>query len=50
MMSKEILAFGNTEIERSKFHQRKNLIFLQDVDFDNIQISSMVRVKKNRNK
>ena len=35
-MSKEIIAFGNIEWEKSKFHHRKNLILLEDIDTDNI--------------
>ena len=30
--------FGNTEIEKRKFHHCKNLIFLQVVNIDNILI------------
>ena len=33
--------FGNTEIEKHKFHDRKHLILLEDVDIDNVLISSM---------
>ena len=39
-MSKETIAFGNFEIK--KFHHRINLIFLEDVDNNNIQVSSIV--------
>ena len=39
-MGKEIITFGNTEIEKQKFHRRKNLILLEDLD--NIQVSSML--------
>ena len=49
-MNKEILAFGNIEIKRSKFHHWKNLIVLEDVDFDNILISSLVLVRKKKQK
>ena len=41
-MSKEIIAFGNIEIEKRKFYHRKNLILLGDVDINNIPISNMV--------
>ena len=37
-MSKEIIAFGNIEIEKRKFHHYKNLILLEDVDIDKIQV------------
>ena len=47
-MNKEILVFGNIEIKRSKFHHWKNLIVLEDVDFDNILISSLVLVRKKK--
>ena len=39
-MNKETTAFGNIEIK--KFHHRLNLIFLEDVDINNIQVSSIV--------
>ena len=41
-MNKEVISFGNIEIEKLKFHHLKNLILLQDVDIDNIQMSSMI--------
>ena len=41
-MSKEVTTFDNTEIENRKFHHRKNLILLEDLDIDNIAIPSMV--------
>ena len=34
-MSKEILAFGNIELENRKFDDSKNLIVLEGVDIDN---------------
>ena len=43
-MSKEVITFGNTEIEKQKFHYHKNLILLEDSDINNIQVSSMVFV------
>ena len=39
-MSKEIKTFGNIQIEKSKFHLRKNLILLNDVHIVNILTSS----------
>ena len=41
-MVKEIITFGYIEIEKRKFHHRKNLILLQYVDIDNRHVSSMV--------
>ena len=41
-MSKENITFNNIEIEKRKFHHRKNLILLEDVDTDKIQVSSSV--------
>ena len=41
-MNKEVISFGNIETEKLKFHHPKNLILLQDVDIDNIQMSSMI--------
>ena len=41
-MSKEVRAFGKIQIENCKFHHCKNLIFLEDADIDNIQVSSIV--------
>ena len=35
MMGKEIITFGNIEIEKRKFHHRQNLILLEDLDLDN---------------
>ena len=31
-MDKKIITFGDIEIEKHKFHLRKNSIFLEDVD------------------
>ena len=41
-MSKEIITFCDIEIKKCKFRHRKNLILLQDIDIDNILISSMI--------
>ena len=42
-MSKEIITFGDMEVEeKNKFHHRKNLILLEDVDTKKIQASNMV--------
>ena len=45
-MSKEIITFGDIEIEKCKFCYRRNLILLKDVDVDNILISSMISSSK----
>ena len=42
MMGKEIMTFGNTEIEKQKFDHGKNLALLEDLYIDKIQVSSMV--------
>ena len=47
-MNKEIIAFGDIEIENHKFHHCKNLIWSEDVDIDNIQVSSMDSSGKKR--
>lgn len=46
-MSKENITFNNIEIEKRKFHHRKSLILLEDVDTDKIQVSNMaiIRIK-----
>ena len=41
-MVKEIIVFGDVEIEKRKFNYHENTILLEDVDIDNIQVSSMV--------
>ena len=46
-MGKEIITFGNTEIEKYIFHHYKNPIFLEDIDTNNILISNkLLLVKK----
>ena len=40
-MNKETISFGNIEIKKLKFHHCINLIFLEDVDIDNMLICSM---------
>ena len=41
-MGKEAITFGNNENEERKFHHRKSLILLEDVDINKMQVSSMV--------
>ena len=45
-MGKEIVTFGNTEIEKYIFHHYKNPIFLEDMDINNILISNKTPVSK----
>ena len=37
-MGKEILMFGNTEIEENKFYRHKTLISLRDVDIEKVLV------------
>ena len=41
-MNKELTTFGNIEIKKRKFHHCKDLVLLQDLDIDNIAMSSIV--------
>ena len=41
-MDKEIIKFGDIEIEKHKFHCYENLIFLEDVDINNVLISNKI--------
>ena len=41
-MRKEIITFGDIEIEKHEFNHCKNLTLLEDVDSDKILVSSMV--------
>ena len=45
-ISKNVIAFGNIEVGKLKFHYYKNLILVNDVDTDNIQESSMFYLMK----
>ena len=36
-MNKEIITFGDIEIEKRRFYHHKSLIFLKDVEIENIQ-------------
>ena len=50
-MSKEVITFGNNEAEKQKFHQYKDLIFLKDLDIDNLLISKNISFEeRNYNK
>ena len=47
-MGKEILTFGNTETEKSKFCHHKTPVFLKDVDIEKVLVSNKISlVKKN---
>ena len=48
-MNKEIITFGDIEIEKRKFHHRKNLILLEYVDIDSILTSSLVFYGEKKN-
>ena len=41
-MGKEILTFGNIEIEKNKFYRHKTPIFLKDVDIDKVLVSNKI--------
>ena len=41
-MGKEILTFGDFEIEKNKFHCHKTSIFLKDVDIENVLVSKNI--------
>ena len=41
-MDKEILTFGNIEIEKSKFHRHKTSIHLGDVDVEKVLVSDNI--------
>ena len=41
-MGKEIITFGNTEVEKHKFHQRKSPILIGDASIRKIIVSNKV--------
>ena len=45
-MDEKIIKFGETEIEKYKFHQHKYLIVIYDVDINKILVSSKVFFSK----
>ena len=49
-MSKKIMAFGDIENEKRKFHHRKNLILLNNVDIEKMQVFIMAASGENNNK
>ena len=46
-LKKEIITFGDVEIQKGKFHHSKNPVLLQDGDIDNRMISIEVPFCKN---
>ena len=47
-MCKEIITFGNIEVEKHKFHQHKSPISIYDVNVDGIVVSNRVPFGKKR--
>ena len=45
-MAKQIVTFGDIEVERHKFHQHKNPISVHDVNTDRIVLSNKVLFSK----
>ena len=41
-MGKEILTFGDIEIEKNKFYCNSNSIFLKDVDIEKVLVSNKI--------
>ena len=41
-MGKEILTFGNTEIEKNKFYHHKSPVPLRDVDIEKVLVSNKI--------
>ena len=41
-MGKEILTFGDIEIEKNKFYRNKTPVFLKDTDTEKILVSSKI--------
>ena len=39
-MGKEVLTFGDIEIEKNKFYPPKTFIFLKDVDVEKVLVSN----------
>ena len=45
-MGKKIIKFGNTEIEKQKFHQHKGLILISNIDINKLRLSNNVSCGK----
>ena len=41
-MDKEILTFGDIEVEKNNFYHDKSSIFLKDVDIEKVLVSSKI--------
>ena len=41
-MGKEILTFGNIEIEKSKFYHYKSPVFLRDIDIEKVLVCNKI--------
>ena len=49
-MGKEILMFGNIEIQKHKFYCKKNPIFKKDVDIEKLIVSENISSVENKYK
>ena len=47
-MCKEILTFGNIEIEKNKFYCHKSSIFLKDVDIEKVLVCSKIYFREKK--
>ena len=47
-MDKNVIKFGDTEIEKHKFHQRKSPISINNIDINKIVVSDKVSLEKKR--
>ena len=45
-MDKTIIKFGDTEIEKQKFHQHKKPILIKNIDINKIVVSNKVSFAK----
>ena len=41
-MGKEVLTFGDIEIEKNKFYHHKSPTFLEDVDIEKVSVSKKI--------
>ena len=41
-MGKELLLFGNTEIDKNKFYRNETATFLKDVDIEKVLVSKKI--------
>ena len=48
-MGKEILTFGNIEIEKNKFYRHKTPILLEDVDIEIVIVSNKISFGEKKN-